>query len=117
MMTGTSLPPARSRARSVEAVAVGERHVEQDEVVASLAESFLGDLDAAGDVDGVALERERLLQGGEDRRLVVDDEQMRSSHREKASTLARPGPPRIDGTPPPTRPQARAESMVWWKPR
>ena len=43
-------------------------------------ELLLGDLHAAGDVDGVALERERLLEGGEDRGLVVDDEEVRVRH-------------------------------------
>ena len=66
-----------------DAVAVGERDVEQHDVVAALAQPLLGDLDAAGDVDGVALERQRLLERGEDRGLVVDDEQVRPGHGEK----------------------------------
>ena len=82
MMTGTSFSAARSRGEQADAVAVGERHVEEADVVAPLLELLLGDRDAAGDVDGVALERERLLEGGEDRGLVVDDEEMRVGHGE-----------------------------------
>src|SRR5882672_8933986 len=45
---------------------IGKLHVEEAELVGALLELFFGDLHAAGDVDRVALERERLLEGGED---------------------------------------------------
>ena len=79
MTTGDLVLAARGSARAAprrrrRGAATSKRH----EVVAALRELLLGDRDAAGDVDGVALERERLLQRGENRRFVVDDEDVRS---------------------------------------
>ncbi len=58
MMTGVSLLAARMPLRESSTPSPsGSMHVEEAEVVAALLELLLGDLDAAGDVDGVALER------------------------------------------------------------
>ena len=73
------------RREELHAVAVGERDVEEAEVVGALLQLVLGDLHAAGDVDGVALERERLLERRQDRGLVVDDEEMRVRHGKEAT--------------------------------
>ena len=81
MMTGVSALALRMRCEQLHPVAVGEHHVEEAEIVGALLQLFLGDLDAARHVDAVALQGEGLLQRGEDRRLVVDDEQVRAGHR------------------------------------
>ncbi len=73
----------------LDAVAVGQHHVEEAEVVGALLQLFLGDLDAAGDVDRVPLERQGLLQRREDRRLVVHDEEVRERHRVECSGSGR----------------------------
>ena len=64
---------AQSR-EQLEPVAVGERHVEQENVVAAFGKALFRDTDASGDVHRVALERQRLLERVQNRRLVVDDQ-------------------------------------------
>jgi hypothetical protein len=73
MITCVSLPAARSRP-SNSSRHRREGHIEQQDVVAALGEALLGHLDAPGYVDCVALERQRLFEGVQNRRLVVDDE-------------------------------------------
>ncbi len=87
MMTGVSFLQRAHPLEELDAVAVGEHHVEEAEVVGALLQLLLGHLHAAGDVDRVALEREGLLQRREDRGLVVDDEKVRERH--VASVAAR----------------------------
>ncbi len=83
----------------LDAVPVGEHHVEEAEVVGSLLQLLFGDLHAAGDVDRVPLEREGLLQRRQDGRLVVDDEKVRERHLASvaARAAARAPPSRVGG--------------------
>jgi hypothetical protein len=62
------------------AVPVGEGHVEQAHVVRSLLQLFFRYRHSPGDVDTVAFERKRLLERCENRRFVVDDEQVGAGH-------------------------------------
>jgi hypothetical protein len=63
-----------------QAVAVGEGHVEEAQVVAPLLELLFRDSDSACNVHRVPFEGERLLEGREDRGFVVDDEKMSARH-------------------------------------
>ncbi len=75
-----------SRAQTLEqldAVAVRQRDVEQQHVVALLRDALRRQRHATGDIDRVALQRERLLERAQDGWLVVDDQDLTARHQGK----------------------------------